>query len=79
MKSSILHNKVIKTIFVIIVRTNNMVVIIKSGANKEIIANRLKALYSTPKKGFDANKFCGILTIEEDPLSIQKRLRDEWE
>jgi hypothetical protein len=56
-----------------------MVTVIKSGANKQIIAKRLKALYSTPKKGFNASKFCGILKIEEDPLIIQKRLRDEWE
>ena len=29
-------------------------------------------------KGLDAKKYCGILKIEDDPLKIQKRLRDEW-
>lgn len=56
-----------------------MVTVIKSGANKQIIAKRLETLYKAPKKGFDAKKFCGILKLEEDPLTIQKRLRDEWE
>lgn len=56
-----------------------MVTVIKSGADKHLIEKRLKALYSSPKKGFDAHKFCGILKLEEDPLVIQKRLRDEWE
>ena len=59
--------------------TNPMVTIIKSGANKQVIAKRLKTLYSAPKKGFNASKFCGILNIKEDPLDIQKRLWDEWE
>lgn len=30
-------------------------------------------------KGFDAWKYCGTITLTEDPLTIQKRLRDEWE
>jgi len=60
-------------------KKNVMVTVIKSGANKQMIAKRLETLYSAPKKGFDASKYCGILKIEEDPLTIQKRLRDEWE
>ena len=30
------------------------------------------------KKGVDTRKFCGLLKLKEDPLAIQKRLRDEW-
>lgn len=29
-------------------------------------------------KGVDTKKFCGLLKLKEDPLAIQKRLRDEW-
>ena len=28
---------------------------------------------------YDFNKLCGTLTLNEDPLSIQKRLRNEWQ
>jgi N-acetyltransferase len=30
-------------------------------------------------KKLDAEKYSGILKLEDDPLDIQKRLRDEWE
>jgi len=56
-----------------------MVMTIKRGASKKIISQRLTEIYSTAKKGFEASKFCGVLQLEEDPLSIQKRLRNEWE
>jgi hypothetical protein len=29
-------------------------------------------------RGVDTKKFCGVLKLKEDPLVIQKRLRDEW-
>ena len=29
-------------------------------------------------KGVNTLKFCGILKLKEDPLEIQKKLRDEW-
>ena len=31
------------------------------------------------KKGLDAKKHCGVLKLTEDPMAIQKRLRDEWD
>lgn len=52
---------------------------IKQGTSKKVIAERFKKLYNRGRKGFDASKFCGVLKLEEDALSIQKRLRDEWE
>ena len=30
-------------------------------------------------KVVDTKKFCGILKLKEDPLAIQKKLRDEWQ
>jgi hypothetical protein len=31
------------------------------------------------RKKLDAKKYCGVIKLKEDPLVIQKRLRDEWE
>lgn len=30
-------------------------------------------------KGVDTKKYCGVLKLKDDPLVMQKRLRDEWE
>lgn len=30
-------------------------------------------------KGFDAQKYNGKLKLKQSPLTIQKKLRDEWE
>jgi len=53
-----------------------MVVTLKTnkdiGKVKELLAEK------TLKKKFDAKKFCGVLKVDEDALTIQKRLRDEW-
>ena len=37
-----------------------------------------KKLNRITLKGLDAKKYCGKLKIEENPLKIQERLRDEW-
>lgn len=57
-----------------------MVTVLKSGATKSSIQTILKKLGAQrSKKGFEAHKFCGVLKINEDALTIQRRLRDEWE
>jgi hypothetical protein len=30
------------------------------------------------ERGVDTLKYCGVLKLKEDPLVIQKKLRDEW-
>ncbi len=30
------------------------------------------------EKGVDTLKYCGVLKLKEDPLVMQKKLRDEW-
>lgn len=30
------------------------------------------------EKKFDAYKFCGALKVDENPVKIQQRLRNEW-
>lgn len=57
-----------------------MVLILKKGATeKEISAIREKLhKKSSKKKGIDLDKYSGILKLKEDPLVIQKKMRDEW-
>lgn len=43
---------------------------------KQAYSNKLKKV---KLKGLDAKKYCGKLIIKEDPVKIQRRLRDEWE
>lgn len=53
-----------------------MVLILKKGATKkeiELIDKKLKK-----DAAIDLMKFCGIIKLKEDPLVIQKKLRDEW-
>jgi effector-binding domain-containing protein len=57
-----------------------MVTILKSGAPSESIQKVLDKLSSRkPKKGIDAQKYCGAIVFKEDGLVLQKRWRDEWE
>ncbi|MDP2303351.1 MAG: hypothetical protein Q8N03_13110 [Ignavibacteria bacterium] len=39
----------------------------------------LKGHRKTNKKKIDIKKYCGQILLEEDPLVIQKKLRNEWE
>lgn len=54
-----------------------MVTIIKKGANKEEIERALMGITSVKK--FNAFKYSGKVKFKEDPLLIQKKMRDEWE
>jgi len=55
-----------------------MVTIIKKGTSREKIRLALKKR-SVKTKGPDLKKYCGSITLQEDPLEIQKTWRDEWE
>jgi len=53
-----------------------MVLILKKGATKkemDTISAKLPM-----KKGVDTKKYCGVIKLQEDPLVIQKKMRDEW-
>lgn len=54
-----------------------MVVVIKKGSSKETIKRLLKKL-SKKQKGFDPKKHAGFLKLDESPVEVQRRLRDEW-
>jgi hypothetical protein len=54
-----------------------MVLILKKGASQKqitLLEQKLKK-----KKGVDVIRHCGKIKLKEDALTIQKRLRDEWE
>ncbi len=51
-------------------------VIQKKSGKKNIVKKFNKAVAS---KGVDTRKYCGIIKLTQDPLIIQKQLRDEWE
>ena len=38
----------------------------------------IKKLNQITLKGLDAKEYCGKLKIEDNPIKIQERLRDEW-
>lgn len=53
---------------------------IKKGADEKAITDLLQKLSSLPtSEGIDAFKFCGIIKLDEDPLTIQTRMRNEWD
>ena len=52
----------------------------KKGATKEDISAIQKKIAKRYKpQGVDTKKYCGIINLKEDPMDIQKQLRDEWE
>ncbi len=47
----------------------------KSSSEKEVEKELSKA--KNPKT-FDARKYAGTIKLAQDPIAIQKKLRDEW-
>lgn len=57
-----------------------MVLVLKKGASKKEIERINKKLRLLPsRKKLDAKKYCGVIKLTEDPLIIQKKMRDDWE
>jgi hypothetical protein len=54
-----------------------MVLVLKTGADKKEMNAISEKLRSS--KGVDTKKYCGTIKLKEDPLAIQKKMRDEWE
>jgi hypothetical protein len=56
-----------------------MVTILKYGSKKEVIKSLLDRLNEQNEtSGIDAYKYCGVISLDKDPLDIQSMLRDEW-
>ncbi len=54
-----------------------MVLVLKKGASKKEMDDIFAKL--PVNKGVNTKKYCGIIKLKEDPLTIQKKMRDEWE
>ena len=57
-----------------------MVTVLKQGAPKKVIGSILEKLAKGRKpKGIDAYKYCGVIKLKQDALTLQRELRNEWE
>jgi hypothetical protein len=57
-----------------------MVTVIKYGSDKKKIKSMLERLKKQKSNvGIDAYKYCGVITLADEPLLIQKEMRDEWQ
>lgn len=56
-----------------------MVTIIKLSNKAEVKKKLESVLKAKSKGGLNAKKYLGVIKLKEDPMLIQKRLRDEWE
>lgn len=54
-----------------------MVTVIKKGASKTSIKRLVQKVQAG--RGVDFKKYTGVIKLKEHPLTIQKKLRDEWE
>ena len=55
-----------------------MITTIKKGTSTDKILLALKKR-PTKIKSPDLKKYCGCISLKEDPLEMQKKWRDEWE
>ena len=58
-----------------------MVTIIKKGTSKEKIKSLMKQRHKSKpeRRKIDLQKYCGTISLKEDPLELQKKWRDEWQ
>jgi hypothetical protein len=54
-----------------------MIIILKKGQHLEDLLPKATSVKGGKK--LDAKKYLGVLKQKEDPLEIQKKIRDEWE
>ncbi len=55
-----------------------MVTIIKKGTTREKIQQALKER-TVKIKSLELLKYCGSISLQKDPLILQKKWRNEWE
>jgi hypothetical protein len=55
-----------------------MITTIEKGTSGEKIRQALKKRQSKIKSP-DLKKYCGSISLKEDPLEMQKKWRNEWE
>ena len=53
-----------------------MVTVIKKGSSLRELKQSVKKHVAGKKK--DLRRFCGVISLKEDPVALQKQWRDEW-
>ena len=59
-----------------------MVVVIKRGMSRQRIMAQWRKLQGAKRKAakeIDVYKYLGVLKLEEDPIALQRKWRDEWD
>ncbi len=57
-----------------------MVQILKHGSDPQVIYEILDRISKMKvSKPINAKKYCGILKLDEKPILMQRKMRDEWE
>lgn len=54
-----------------------MSTILKKKSSKKNISRKFNQAIN--RKGVDTTKYCGVIKLSDDALTIQKELRNEWE
>ncbi len=52
-------------------------IVLKKDDSLDMQKKKLR-LMNKKKAGLDAKKYSGIITVKEDPIQYQKRVRAEW-
>ncbi len=53
-----------------------MVTIVRKGSSIRVILEKIRRI--KVRKKLDAHKYCGSIKILNDPLELQKLMRNEW-
>lgn len=56
-----------------------MIITLKQGSTQKLINEMMQKFFRKKKtRGIDASKYCGVLKMEEDALTVQHKLRNDW-
>ena len=57
--------------------TDMTVITLKKNETKQITEKKVRHA-EKQRKGLNAKQYCGKICLKEDPLTYQRRIRDEW-
>ncbi len=53
------------------------VITLKKNETQQIAEKKVRRA-EKQRKGLNAKKYCGKICLKEDPITYQRRIRDEW-
>ena len=54
-----------------------MIILLKRGSDQEQLAEITRKLKTKQRKN-NLKRWCGIVRLKKNPITIQKEMRDEW-